>query len=629
MISSFFKSKRVIGFLIFCGLCIILLLVAYFRLALEPAAPRKENPPVIERGSIVDRTGFPLAVQTNFYNIGLNTKDIKNKETIFCEQISGPLGLSTEELLTKVNSRKNEFVYLRKKISQTMYDNVKTVANENKYHFISYEKIPGRVYPNYALASQLIGFMGDAGKGLAGIELSQDEILSPKVDENTEAGEQIQGKNIYLTIDANLQYKLEQIAYKAMEETKAESMMLLAADSTSGEILTYISLPAVNLNEYGAASQEAKLDRPAMYAYEPGSVFKIFTLGILHNEHKISPNDKYLCDGAYEKKLPNGERIRIKCLDHHGLITPMEAIKYSCNDVLGQISDKIDEDDFIYRIRQLGFGEKTGLEVSSETPGFVKDTDSKSWSARSKPTIAIGQEISVSALQMVQAATAIANGGVPVKLTVIHKISNRDGSVYYEHKPEYKERVFNTSSAQYVLDCMKSTATTGTGSRANIGGVSIGVKTGTAQMANKEGGGYSETDFISNCIAIFPTENPKIILYIVIEKAKGETYAGRIVAPVIAEAADTIIDYMGMSRTNADSLEHTGIIVIPDSKDIVVGSTLPDFTGKSKKELLNLIENGKNSNINLKIDGSGWVVSQNPPAGTPVTENMLVELYLE
>ena len=413
-----------------------------------------------------------------------------------------------------------------------------------------------------------------------------------------------------------------------MTNTQAESMMLLAADCTTGEILTYISLPEVNLNEYGAASEEQKLDRPAMYAYEPGSVFKIFTVGILHNERKISPNDLYLCDGAYEKKLASGETIRIKCLDHHGLITPMEAIKYSCNDVLGQISDKIGEDDFIYKIRQLGFGQKTGIEVSSETTGYVKDTDSKSWSARSKPTIAIGQEISVSALQMVQAATAIANGGVPVKLTTIHKISNRDGSVYYEHTPEYKERVFSPSSAQYVLDCMKTTATTGTGSRANIGGVSIGVKTGTAQMADKEHGGYSDTDFISNCIAIFPTENPKIILYIVIEKAKGETYAGRIVAPVIAEAADTIIDYMGMSRTNADSLEHTGIIVIPDTKNIVIGETLPDFTGKSKKELLNLIENSS-TNINLKIDGSGWVVNQDPPAGTPVTENMLVELYLE
>ena len=595
---------------------------------MKPASPRKENPPVIERGSIVDRTGFPLAVQTNFYNVGTNTKDIRNKEN-FCEQLAPALGMETEALLNKISSRKNEFIYLRKKISQTMYEEFKALADENGYTFISYEKIPGRVYPNYALASQLIGYMGDDGKGLAGIEFSQNDILSPVPDEGAEEGQQVQGKNIYLTIDANLQYKLEQIAYKAMAETQAESMMLIAADCTNGEILSYISLPAANLNEYGAASIESKVDRPAMYAYEPGSVFKIFTLGIVHNERKISPNDKYLCDGVYEKRLPSGETIKIKCLEHHGLITPMEAIKYSCNDVLGQISDKIDEDDFIYRIRQLGFGEKTGLELAGETAGFVKDTDSKTWSARSKPTIAIGQEISVSALQMVQAATAIANGGVPVKLSLIQKISNKDGSVYYEHTPQYKERVFSTSSAQYVLDCMKTTATTGTGSRASIGGVSIGVKTGTAQMADKEHGGYSETDFISNCIAIFPTENPKIILYIVIEKAKGETYAGRIVAPVIAEAADTIIDYMGMSRTNADSLEHTGIIVIPETKDIVVGSTLPDFTGKSKKELLPLIEASDNSSINLKIDGSGWVVSQNPPAGTPVTENMLVELYLE
>ena len=156
---------------------------------------------------------------------------------------------------------------------------------------------------------------------------------------------------------------------------------------------------------------------------------------------------------------------------------------------------------FIGRIRQLGFGQKTGIELAGETSGVVKDTDSKTWSARSKPTIAIGQEISVSALQMVQAATAIANGGVPVKLTVIHKITDKEGSVLYEHQPEYKDRVFKKTTADYVLSCMETTATTGTGARANIGDVAIGVKTGTAQMADKVNGGYSDTDFLSSCPA--------------------------------------------------------------------------------------------------------------------------------
>ena len=560
-LNSFFKNKRLIVFFSFCGLLVIAILVAYMKLALAPVAPKPQNVSVIERGSIVDRSGFPLAVQTNFYRVGVSTKDIKNAQ-LFSKNMAPVLGVSEEELFARVD-KKREYVILKKKASQTEYEEISQRTKECGYNYVSYEKLPGRVYPNGALASQLIGYMGDEGTGLAGIEFSQQGVLYPEIDKTLETPEQ--GKNIYLTIDANLQYKLEQIAYKTMENTQAESMMLLAADSKTGEILTYISLPSANLNEYGSASPAEQVNKPAADAYEPGSVFKIFTLGIVFDEGTINPNDSFLCDGVYEHKIPGGETIRIKCLEHHGWLTPREGLKYSCNDVLGQISDRVSEDTFIARIRQLGFGQRTGIELAGETTGIVKDRDSKSWSARSKPTIAIGQEISVSALQMVQAATAIANGGVPVKLSVIHKITNKEGITLYAHEPEYKNRVFKQTTAEYVLSCMETTATTGTGSRANIGDVAIGVKTGTAQMADKVNGGYSDTDFLSSCLAIFPVDEPEIVLYIVVEKAKGETYGGRIVAPVIAEAADTIIDYMGMSRGKASSVEHNGVITIPKS----------------------------------------------------------------
>ncbi|MBQ9237929.1 MAG: PASTA domain-containing protein [Treponema sp.] len=264
--------------------------------------------------------------------------------------------------------------------------------------------------------------------------------------------------------------------------------------------------------------------------------------------------------------------------------------------------------------------------LPGETAGSVKDTTSRLWSARSKPTIAIGQEISVSALQMVQAATALANGGVPVQLTVIDKTTNRDGSTAYHHQVTYKERIYKEATANYLLSCMETTATTGTGASANLGDISIGVKTGTAQIADAVRGGYSSTDFLSNCIAIFPIEDPEIILYIVIEKAKGETYAGRIVAPVIAEAADTIIDHLGLQRGSAASLAHSGRITIPARTPMTLGVLVPDFTGLSKRELLPLIES---QTVRIVINGTGWVTHQSPPPGTPLTENMTIELTLE
>ena len=624
--NQFFKIKQTVFFFIFCGICLLVLLFTYAKLSLQPVTPVAQNMPAVERGSIVDRSGFPLAVQTNFYHVGVSVKNLRDNnkmKTRFANDVAPLLEMLPEEVL-EIISTDRSFVYLKKKVTQAMYEPLKQLTDEKGYNFVSYEKIPGRNYPNHALASQLIGYMGDDGKGLAGIEFSQQSILSPTgTDEN---GEQLQGKNVFLSIDANLQYKLEQIAHKTMNETQAESMMLIAADCNTGEVLSYISLPSADLNEYGSSGIEAKIDRPAMTAYEPGSVFKIFTVGIVYDEHGISPNDSFFCDGTYEKRLANGETIRIKCLEHHGWCTPKDGLRYSCNDVLGQISDRIGEDEFMTRIRMLGFGKKTGVELPGETGGSVKDTTSSLWSARSKPTIAIGQEISVSALQMVQAATSIGNGGVPVQLTFIHKITNKDGTTYYEHEPEYKDRVFSKNTADYILSCMETTAKSGTGSRANLRDVDIGVKTGTAQMADKINGGYSDTDFLSSCIAIFPVDEPQIVLYIVVEKAKGETYGGRIVAPVIGEAADIIIDHLGMSRGGAASLEHSGVITISSSQGIQVGSLVPDFTGKSKRELLPLMER---TDIRLNINGSGWVTSQSPEPGTPVTENMVIELNLE
>lgn len=621
--NGFFNKKALIGMLAVFGIFVIYVLVLYAKLAFTPVSSIVSSAPPVQRGSIVDRNGKPLAVQTNFYHVGVTPHLVRNKAQ-FADDVSGPLGMESSDIMRILEQNSAaSFVYLKKKITQTAYAELKKITDAKGYVYVNYDRIPGRIYPENALASQLIGYMGDDGKGLAGIEYSMQSYLQPS--EKDENAKESQEKNVYLTIDANLQYKLEEIARDTMRTTQAESMMLIAADAKNGEILSYISLPSANLNEYSYASVAETVDRPAMEAYEPGSVFKIFTVSVACDQGLIRQDDSFLCDGMYERRIKGGKAVRIKCLDRHGWLTARDALKYSCNDVLGQISDRISDDDFIAKIRALGFGQRTEIELPGETYGSVKDSDSALWSVRSKPTIAIGQEISVSALQMVQAATAIANKGIPLKLTLVKRITNKDGSVFYEHTAVPKERVLKQSTAEYVLSCMETTATSGTGSRARLNDISLGVKTGTAQMASKSGG-YSTTDFLSNCMAIFPVEDPQIILYIVVEKAKGETYAGRIVAPVIAKAADEIIDYLGMSRGDAASLEHSGKISISAARPIILGKKLPDFTGLSKRDIMNLV----NSNgIQVKINGSGWVKSQNPAPGTPVSENMIIELNLE
>lgn len=619
--NDFFKKGRVLFLAILSCAVIAIILIRYANLAntaIEKIIPRQT---VIERGSIVDRSGKPLAVQTNFYHVGCTPHLLENKIE-FAHDISAILFLNETDVLQLLQKNADaNFVYLKKKIPQTQYEELKQIVDAKNYSSVRFDKIPGRVYPEGKLASQLVGYMGDDGKGLAGTEYALESELSPASNDETLRA----GRNVFLTIDANLQYKLEEICESAMKETQAESMMLLACDAQSGELLSYISLPSIDLNEYGKAKPAEMVDRPAMEAYEPGSVFKLFTVAIAYDAGLLKANDSFFCDGQYEKRTASGERIVIKCLDKHGWLTARDALRLSCNDVVGQISDKITERYFIEKIKEFGFGNQTEIALPGETAGSVKEPQSKLWSARSKPTIAIGQEISVSALQMLSATTALANDGIPLKLTTIKKITNKDGSVFFEHKPEKKERIVSAETAHYLLSCMETTVTSGTGSRASLEDISIGVKTGTAQMADARGG-YSETDFLSNCIAVFPIEKPEIILYIVIEKAKGETYAGRIVAPVIAKTADVIIDHLGMSRGGADSLFHSGKITIPKNANISIGTVMPDFRGFSKRELLPLLDDTR---FIVKINGNGWVTSQSPAPGTPVMENMTIELNLE
>lgn len=625
--NTFYKKSRLWIILIPTLLAVFLILLKFAKLAGEPEPVLKSSAPSVERGSIVDRNGRPLAVVTNFYHFVVTPKLIKDIDK-FASLTAPLLNMSESEISNKIYANPNgSFLYIKKKISQEQRDLVYKMLEEHGFlNFCRFDRIPGRVYPMNDMASSLIGFMGDSGKGLSGIEFSKQNELSPE-DGIVESGDVIHGKNIFLTIDANLQYKLEKIAKETMDSTQAASLILLAAESKTGEILSYINLPQVNLNEYTSARTEEKKDRAAINAYEPGSVFKIFTASAYVDSGRIGPNTLIHTTGTYLRTTNLGETIKIECHDPHphGWGTIREALEYSCNDAFAQMSETMGNEEFVSYLKKFGFGERTGVELPGETKGILKSPEDKSWSARTKATISIGQEISVSALQMLQASVAIANHGIPPKLTFIKRITDKDGNDEYVHSPEYKTRVLKSSTADFIISCMEKVTQSGTGHRAALKDVSIGTKTGTAQIFEK--GRLLENQYISSCMGIFPVEDPQIVVYIVIEKAQGENLGGRIAAPVIRSAANEIIDYLGKPRDSAASLEHSGVVSIKENMPIQIGKTLPDFTGRPKRDLVPVVDGRKD--LNFQINGEGWVVSQNPSPGTAVTENMTIELNLE
>ena len=618
--NGFIPRRRLIIFVILTVTLLVAIVVKYGTIMLGRHEEYSHAQIRTERGSILDRNGKLLAIQTTLYNIAITRSAIENK-SLFAEVLSPLTGIPENELLARLNDLSGDFFYLKKKVNEDEKTAIEEGIRQSKLHGIRLEPVMSRNYPENSLASHVVGFLGDDGKGLTGIEYSFQDTLSPPVTTN---GKSVPGYNVMLTIDGNIQYELEKIARQTMNDTQAEAVMMIAADSRTGEILAYISEPSADLNSYGQSSESARMDRPALYAYEPGSVFKIFTIASFIDTGAVQDTDRFFCDGAYTFTTPRGETISIKCLEHHGWVTPRDVIRLSCNDGTGQMSERISSDDFEAKLREFGFGSKTGIELPGETTGIF--SPNKYWSLRSKPTIAIGQEISVSALQMVEAATALANRGMTLKLTLLSKIYSRDGIPVYEHQPQQLQQVISPETAALMLSYMETTAESGTGTRASVGDVPMAVKTGTAQMLNDEKTGYSTTHFISSCMGIFPANDPQVILYITIIKPVGETYGGRIAAPVISKAANAVIDYLGIGRGGATSVQHTGLIPVQRNKQVKIGAVMPDLTGVAKRMLTNLLER---TDIIIRIEGDGYVTSQNPSPGTPIEKGMTIELRLE
>ncbi|MDR2662149.1 MAG: PASTA domain-containing protein, partial [Treponema sp.] len=350
--------------------------------------------------------------------------------------------------------------------------------------------------------------------------------------------------------------------------------------------------------------------------------FKVFSISALLDSGAITPETVFVCNGQYTR----GSRITIKCLRAHGNVTASDIIVYSCNAGAAYASDRIGTGPFYKALTDFGFGERTGAGNPGETPGYLRPAGS--WSERSKPTIAMGQEIGVSALQVLQASTAVANDGMLIPPRFVSRIVSDDGGTVREYRASQPRRIISAETARNMRTYMEEgTQDLGIGKFARIKDIALAVKTGTAQMIDAETGSYSETDYIASCLALLPAENPSLVLYMVIVKPMGDYYFGsRTAAPAIRETAEALIDYLGIPRGRNPQISHTGEVTIPLSGTLTINDTIPDFTGVSKRDLAPLL---LRDDLRLDIRGEGWVVRQSPPPLSPFRSGMTIILYLE
>ncbi|MBO7429852.1 MAG: transpeptidase family protein [Spirochaetia bacterium] len=626
------KTKKAIFIFAIALISLCGLICRYFYLMV--LSPRNDaasrNIYRIERGPILDRNGVVLAIQTRLFRVSGWRPTLKNPDYV-AKKLSEILEIPEKEIKEKFEKKGGDLIQLARKVSYESAEKIQDLIKSGEISGIRVDNDYGRLYPEKELASHLIGFAGDDNKGLDGIELKMDNYLYPVGNQEAFSGV-VYGNQVYLTIDVNIQNFAQQASMDIMDQYEPQDgVITLVADAKTGEILAYVSMPELDLNNYTKynADDSIKRNKPAIYNYEPGSVFKVFSISsFMHlptpvqGKERVTPESRFFCNGFYY----NVPGPPIKCTGKHGNIDTGDIIKYSCNPGTCTASESVSEEDFYYMITQFGFGSPSGAEISE---AVIEVNKVENWTGYSKPTKAMGQEISVNALQIVKAATAIANHGKLLVPHVVKKVVDATGHVVFETGTDVIQEVISPSIADSMLLMMeRASQDRGTARRHNVGGVRMSMKTGTAQVYDPEIGTYSKEKFTASCLAIFPTEDPQYIIYNVVFYPKGQVTTGAgIAVPAVGKLANDIISYKGMPRKGDTVLGFDGTINDNgQDKNYSVIDVIPDFTGASKKHLLPLFRDDR---FNLVIRGEGWVVKQSPAPGTPVEPGMTLEFELQ
>lgn len=583
------------------------------------SGPREVSVPRVERGPILDREGRVLAIHTELDTVTAWTPDVEDPAAA-ASILSDILSVPEEGLLERLRSRQG-FVILQRTITPTQSREIQEQLDAGTLPGILLRPDLGRTYPEGEVASTIVGYVGVDNRGLGGIEYTLDALLSPSP--TSEGSTMIFGNQVFLTIDTNVQFTLESMAQDALETHEADSVIIVAMDARNGELLSMVSLPHFDPNSFADYPETQRRNKAVSMIYEPGSVFKVFSLAAFLDLGGIGLSDYFDASGSYRNQDAGFE---ITDLGSYGRINVEGIIKYSSNVGAAYASETVSSDSFYRVLKDFGFGERTGITLNGEEQGLLRRP--AAWSGRTQQTIAIGQEIGVTAIQIVTAATAFANNGVILRPRIVRKIVSPDGRTIEFFDREPVREVLSPSTAQLMLQLMESaTEEGGTARRLQVPGIRVSAKTGTAEVYDPEIGTYSRDKFVASSLAVFPTENPQLIVYAVIVHPRGESiYGGRIAVPLVRDVADFLVSYRGIPRQGEQIEEHDGRIAgtLPSLPEF--SRTVPDLRGLPKRSLLPLIDA---DGLEVVINGSGWVVDQTPAAGTPLRRGMTITVELE
>lgn len=494
------------------------------------------------RGYIYDRHGKILAHDLRAVSIAVDNYHMTRPDLLE-RLLSAHLKLSREEVREKLY-RPGYFTWVARGVSPEQAESLKNALREAGARGVLFLDDWKRAYPQKSLASNLIGFAGVDGQGLEGIELLFDELLRGEETvwsvvrraDGPEIRRQVvregrSGGDLYLTIDARIQQMAESALERGVRAYKAQAGFAVVLNPWTGEVLAMAQSETYDLNRFQHARPQQRKNLSVTYAFEPGSSFKIFTMLAALEAGVISPTERVSGSATLQiahHTFRNSEQI------NYGMVTPAGVIKDSINTAMIRIAQRLGEDALYAYLKRFGFGQKTGIELPGEIAGYLPSV--KDWSALEIGAIAIGQSISVTAIQLASNVAAIANGGQVLKPRVIKAVREKDKGVQ-PTKLESIGRIASEEHCRQLTKMMIETVRDGTGILAQIDGVTIAAKTGTAQKA-VPGKGYVKGKFVASFVGFFPAEAPRYVVVVVLDEPGGqEYYGGLTAAPIFKEIA--------------------------------------------------------------------------------------------
>lgn len=514
-----------------------------------------------QRGLIFDRDMRPLSVNIeteSLYAVPSKINDIKR----LSYNLAPIIKVSEKRLSNKLLEKKDKaFIWVGRRLDEKTVQKINILQQKLKLQeelgFLTETK---RLYPNGQMASHILGFTNIDNEGIDGIELRYNKEISgsiKKVYHNRDARgnsllddieESMPGNNLMLTIDEGLQHIVEREIENAMVAWQAGAVVAIMMEPSTGKIMAMANRPTYDPNSVGNVQADERRNRAITDNYEPGSTFKTFLASAAIEEKIVSLNEKFDVSRGFIK-VPGGI---IRDAHRHGVLTFKEVIQKSSNVGASQIALRLGKERFYNYIKKFGFGEKTGIDLPGEAKGLVRKTEK--WSGRSLPSISIGQEISVTPLQLLRAYSAIANGGKLMKPYIVSDIISSEGEIIKSFFPEVEKQVVSETTAKTMRDILKTVVEEGgTAQKASVMGNMVAGKTGTAQMVDPKTGLYSKNDYASSFVGFIPADNPKIALIVVVFKPRGASYGGTVAAPVFKNIAEQAFVYLNEPMENEEN----------------------------------------------------------------------------